>query len=141
MGSRESGKSKYSPEVHAKIVKNLQAGAFKTHAAQAAGISHHTLDVWLKWGREGREPYAQFAEDCEQAIAEDAVRNHLVITKAALGPIEGDWKAAAWLLERKFPDLYGQIAALRALTGGEKPFSPWKAAPNTKPQPTPKFDA
>jgi len=126
MGSRESGRPKFSADVHRRIVEYLKGGAFKKHAANACRISHHTLDLWLQWGSEGREPYVQFAIDCEEAIAFDAIRNQLIISKAARGEHPGDWKAAAWNLERKFPKLYGPMSAGHDVPITEKPFSPWK---------------
>jgi hypothetical protein len=127
MGSKESGSNpKYTPEIHQKIVQLLKAGAFKKHAANACRISDKTLAKWLEWGTEGREPYAQLLVDCDQAIAEDAIRNQMIISKAASGEHPGDWKAAAWCLERKFPKLYGTMAAGHELPQSEKPFSPWK---------------
>lgn len=129
MGSRDSGKPKYSADVHAEIVRYLKAGAFKTHAAQAAGVSISALESWLTKGREGVEPYVQLARDVEQAIATDAVRNQAIISQAAQGRISGDWKAAAWNLEKKHPKLYGSAAReVRELEARERerPFSPFK---------------
>jgi hypothetical protein len=133
MGSRESGRPKYSAQVHADIVKNLEAGAFKKHAAEAVGVSINTLTQWLQWGDEGREPYAQFALDVERAIARDAVRNQTIISAAAAGEHKGDWKAAAWNLERKFPKLYGAMTAGHdaTRTGRDIVFSPWKQSAAT----------
>lgn len=126
MGNRESGKPKYTPEVHRQIVDALKVGAFKKHAANAAGISERTLADWLQWGAEGREPYVELLRDVEQAIAADAVRNQTIISKAAAGEHAGDWKAAAWNLERKFPRLYGSMASGHDQVPADKPFSPWK---------------
>lgn len=123
--SSRSG-TKYTPELHRKIVDALRLGAFKKHAANSVGVSEQTLGTWLQWGAEGRVPYDRFLHDVEQAIAADAIRNQTIISKAAAGEHSGDWKAAAWNLERKFPRLYGHMAAGHDQVGGEKPFSPWK---------------
>lgn len=125
MGSKESGSPKYTPAVHAKIVEALELGAFKRHAAAAAGIGWRTLEQWMQWGDEGREPYVSFAHDCEVAIGKDALRNQAIVSKAASGPHAGDWKAAAWNLERKHPKLYGTLA-IGHERQAERPFSPWK---------------
>jgi hypothetical protein len=55
--------------------------------------------------------------------AEDAMRSQSIITRAQLGHIDGDWKAAAWALERKHPKEYGQAAVAAAVTlrGGGGP--------------------
>lgn len=126
MGSKESGRSKYTPEVHAKIVEALKLGCFKKHAAAAAGIGWRTFEQWLTWADEGREPYTTLAYDCEVAIGEDAKRNQAIVSKAAAGEHLGDWKAAAWNLERKHPKLYGNLGIGHDKPAGDKPFSPWK---------------
>lgn len=130
MGSKESGRRpKYNAELHATIIKHLEIGAFPSHAAQAAGISWDTLENWLARGRTGEEPYAQLTADAEQAIAKDAIRNQTIISKAAAGAHEGDWKAAAWNLEKKHPRLYGRLAELLAVAKMERPISPFKQRP------------
>lgn len=110
MGSKKSSRWKlaYSADVHKEIVASLKRGAYQVHAANAAGVSMTSLQRWVKLGREGVEPYVQFAIDVDRARAEDALRNQAVISAAAVGKIPGDWKAAAWNLERKFPKLYGK---------------------------------
>jgi hypothetical protein len=127
MGGFGSGRRpKYNPEVHRKIVEALKRGALKPHAAQSVGIAPITLETWLEAGNAGDERYELFAIEVERAIADDALRNQSIISMAAIGPIKGDWKAAAWNLERKFPRLYG--ARMAAVLGPqvERPFSPWK---------------
>jgi hypothetical protein len=121
----------YTAKLHAAIVDNLRAGAFKKHAAEAAGISVDVFEDWLRLGLAGTEPYVQLALDARQAIAQDAVRNVRVITHAALGKHKGEWKAAAWNLEKKFPLLYGSMPRGHhdeQLEGDAtaRVFSPWK---------------
>lgn len=113
MGGRGSGRRpKLTREVHETIVKHLKAGAFKVHAAKAAGVSVRAVEEWVKRGQAGEKKYAAFAAEVERLQAEDAIRNQAVISAAALKPIAGDWKAAAWSLERKYPLLYGRAASL-----------------------------
>jgi hypothetical protein len=110
MGGKKSGRWKlaYSAEVHKKIVDALERGAYQVHAANAAGVSMSALQKWVTLGREGDARYAAFAEDVDRARANDALRNQAVISAAAMRKVPGDWKAAAWNLERKFPKLYGR---------------------------------
>lgn len=145
MGGKGSGSPKYTPEVHAKIVKALEAGCFKQHAARYAGIAYSTLVAWIKLGEDGVAPYAKLRDDVEHAIACDAMRNQEAINRAARarkGKDVGDWKAAAWNLEKKFPKLYGRLAELRLMRDDElarqkqaptKPYSPWKQPGATQP--------
>ncbi len=98
-------KTKLTPPVHAQIVSYIAAGAYLKHAAESAGISHQAARLWMSRGKSGEEPYASFRKDVNAAQAKDAVRDVQVISKAG---VEGDWKAAAWKLERKHPKLFGQ---------------------------------
>ena len=138
MGGKGSGPPKYNATVHETIVTALKAGAFKKHAAAAAGVSCEALEDWVRLGLEGDKRYAQFALDVEAAIAFDAIRNQAVITKAAAGPHAGDWKAAAWNLMKKHPRLYGGVQSPEAPARSATPsptadveppvYSPWKDA-------------
>lgn len=111
MGGKGSGRRDlYTAEVHSKIIKALEAGAFKVHAAWYSGISDKTLELWLRKGIRGEAPYAKLYEDVQEAISKDAVRNQGAISAAAIGEHKGDWKAAAWNLEKKHPRLYGSMA-------------------------------
>lgn len=136
MGGKGSGTKKYTPEVHAEIIEALKTGCFKCHAAWSVGINPTTLDDWLERGARGEAPYEQFYIEAMMAIAHDARRNQQAISAAAVGgKYKGDWKAAAWNLEKKHPKLYGRIAELELLRKAEiaaakqhldKPYSPWK---------------
>jgi hypothetical protein len=114
VGGKKSGRYKlaYTPELHRKIVDSLERGAYQVHAANSAGVSISTLHRWVELGRSGVEPYVAFAEDVDRARANDALRNQAVISAAAMRKVPGDWKAAAWNLERKFPKLYGRRAMM-----------------------------
>jgi len=105
------------------IVAAVRAGNFIETAAAFAGISKQTLYNWLKEGareRDRRENgekadhtkdlYVQFSFQIEQALAEAEMRDVEIITKAA----EQQWQAAAWRLERKYPDRWGRKVAVDA---------------------------
>lgn len=118
-----------TPDVQRKIVRAIADGATRAHAAQSAGVVEKTFYEWMKRGR--REPKGKFREFCKAvALAEGklAVKNIKLIQKAAHernevtvketvlpdGTIKKetttrrvfDWGAAAWWLERRFPDDY-----------------------------------
>jgi hypothetical protein len=107
------GPYKMSQEVQDTILRHLRTGAFQSHAAEAAGIEWRTLKYWLDKAEAGEKPYQAFAIQVRKALAEDAIRSQSIITRAQLGAIDGDWRAAAWALERKHPKLYG-LAAMHA---------------------------
>ena len=97
--------TKLTPAVQARIVAHLRAGNYIETAAAAAGITKETLYDWLRRGAaETFGPHRQFSDAVQeaQAAAEtDMVR--LVATAA-----KEQWQAAAWHLERKFPDRWGR---------------------------------
>ncbi|HMJ14160.1 MAG TPA: hypothetical protein VK524_22245 [Polyangiaceae bacterium] len=71
-------------------------------AAPAAGIPWNTCKEWLAKGRDGVEPYAQFGEDVEMAKAAWATFMIQRISSAS----GKDWRAAAYMLERRIPGFY-----------------------------------
>jgi hypothetical protein len=108
------GPYKLKPEVEETILHHLRLGAHQVHACGFAGIEYRTLKYWLDLGDQGVAPYKAFTIKVRKAQAEDAMRSQSVITRAQLGHIAGDWRAAAWALERKYPKQYGQAAAMQA---------------------------
>lgn len=96
--------TKLTPKLQERIVGFVRAGAYVETAAAAAGISKETLYSWLRRGAADEVPFAAFAEAVEEAQALAEMRDLALIGKAA----ETEWTAAAWRLERKFPDRYGR---------------------------------
>lgn len=102
--SKNGRPTKLTPEVAKKITWALRLGNFRKTAAAYAGVSERTLTEWLSRGsREESGLYADFYAEVMEAEQAAEVR--------ALGAIHqamqrGDWKAAAWFLERKHPDRY-----------------------------------
>lgn len=111
--------TKLDYKVQEKIIQAIKAGNYMETAAAYAGISKSTLYDWLKRGerekqrvaknprykiRKSEKIYVEFSDAVEKALAEAEVRDVLLIGKAA----EEQWQAAAWRLERKFPDRWGR---------------------------------
>jgi hypothetical protein len=102
----ESGRrTKLTPEVHKQIVAALRLGATQKIACTAAGIGERTFYEWLERGGIGEEPWAQFSHDVESALGLAAIGWLETIEASALA---GNWTAAAWKLERRFPEEFGQ---------------------------------
>ncbi len=101
--------TKFTPETRKKILWALRLGNFRKTAAEYAGISERTLCDWIYKGAEaGSGEYAEFCNDVIEAEQAAEVRALGVIQQAA----NRDWKAAAWFLERKFPQRYCTRAAV-----------------------------
>jgi hypothetical protein len=99
-----------TPVLQDKIIACLRAGFLRTATAEACGVGYATLKEWVARG-EGTDPdrpstplYATFAALVRAAEADaqnDAIK---VIIEAA----KDDWRAAAWYLERRWPEQFGQ---------------------------------
>lgn len=106
-GKKRGRPTKLNHKVSLKICDAIVAGATYEAAAQYAGISYETFNEWMKAGRAAAtpDPFSEFSEAVEVANASAQVQFVLNIKRAANA---GDWRAAAWMLERRFPKAYGQ---------------------------------
>jgi transposase len=87
------------PERVGKILGQIRAGVPKEAAARIAGIGASTLFEWMQ-----RD--VEFAEAVQRAVAESEAVLVARIAKAAGEPRH--WTAAAWMLERRFPERYAK---------------------------------
>lgn len=113
------------------VEKALTAGAFVATAADFAGITRETFYAWLKRGEAernrrsalskplealtGKPRERELARRAEEALylkfSDTVKRTQASAEVSALAGITSagreSWQALAWLLERKFPDRYG----------------------------------
>lgn len=95
---RRGPKSRFTPEVERDILAALATGVPIKLAAQSVGVAAPTVHGWMV-------AHPEFGRACDQARGRAAVRNMLMISKAA----PNDWRAAAKALELSWPDLFGRI--------------------------------
>lgn len=88
---------KLTPDVKERVLQAIRLGANYEHACAFAGISGDTLWRYRK--------NAAFRMEVEKAEAQAVIGWLAKIEKAAS---EGTWQAAAWKLERRYPQLYGR---------------------------------
>jgi hypothetical protein len=86
------------PEIIDKILNAIAVGAPFTHACNYAGISFETFNEW----RKGKP---EFSEQVKEAEGKAVIGWLARIEQAAK---EGNWTAAAWKLERRFPEDFGR---------------------------------
>lgn len=90
-------------EVQRTIVAAIRGGATMKQACSIAGVSRVTFAKYAKLAEQDEEPWATIFNRFLQAVDEGIMRKLAVIDRAAE---DGNWTAAAWWLERNFPELY-----------------------------------
>ena len=82
---------KFTPERQEIILEALENGMTQRDASMLAGISEDTLCLWKRTN-------SDFSEQMGRSVIKYKRKLMDTITKAS----EKDWKACAWLLERKY---------------------------------------
>lgn len=95
---------KLTPELSRKICDAIRMGCSLTVAARCVGVSLDSLQRWRTLGPQGKEPYASFLRDYEQAEAE--CKQTLLTIMYAAAP--SDYRAARDVLRMRWPDEFGQ---------------------------------
>jgi hypothetical protein len=81
-------------------IEMASLGAFESAIARVLGVSEHTFVTALRGGRLREKPsYVEFSDRFYEARKKHMKRNLRVMNEAVE---EGDWKPAAWQLERSF---------------------------------------
>lgn len=138
---------KLTEELIEKIAQAMRNGAYVETAVAYCGISKDTFYRWLRMAAKDSEkgPYKALSYAIEKAWAEAEMKDVEAITKAVEGtpdklavdddakiitdvrglPVVAEyglppnWKAAAWRLERKFPDRWGRKSKVELETNSE----------------------
>ena len=97
-----------TPEITKVICEGIEAGMSKK-AAMDGIVAEPTFYTYMRIGEDdvnkGKDSdYAHFFKCVKEAERKFITRNLNVIQKATAE----SWSAAAWLLERRFPDEYGR---------------------------------
>lgn len=97
--------TKLNDEVARKVCKAIKKGVPEQAAATAAGISYSVHKLWKQTGRTDREagldtPHSQYLAKVERAVGLSERDLVLAINKHG----KTDWKAKAWILQRRFPE-------------------------------------
>lgn len=88
--------TRLTPEVELAIVEALRASHFPSDAAKAGGVDPKTYRNWIRRGAAGEAPFAEFRR---RALAAELEGKDRLLAKAKGSD---DWRAAAWLLERRW---------------------------------------
>jgi transposase len=97
--------TKLDQETSDRICTAIKRGNYIETAAAVAGIHKDTLYEWLKRGRREEDGiYHEFVEAIDLALAEAEAKALKTIEDASAD----HWQAAAWRLERRFPERWGR---------------------------------
>lgn len=98
--------TKLTAAVQKRVCDAIKQGATYALAAQYAGIHRDTLNEWMKAGEEAESgSFSDFSDAVKAAEGQAAITWLRRIEKAAS---DGNWTAAAWKLERRYPQDYGR---------------------------------
>ncbi len=98
--------TKLTLETTEKLCEAIRLGSTYELACNFAGISYDVFNLWRNLGRDAKSgKYFEFFNIIKKAEGD--------ATNKWLGHIEdaaqdGNWQAAAWKLERRYPDSYGK---------------------------------
>lgn len=103
-----------TPELTAALCAELKLGMSIRAACQHVGIDDSTFRKWMMRGADGEEPFVTFRTEATQAKS-DGVRALVVTVRKAAA---SDWRAAAWILERREPDDWSKRTEISGPDGG-----------------------
>src|SRR5258706_12991273 len=97
---------KLTADVQFRLVEALNIGGNHADAARYAGIDPDTLRRWLRTGEQHTSgPFYALCVAIKKAESTATLHWLALIEQAAKG---GEWTAAAWKLERKYPNEWGR---------------------------------
>jgi len=108
--SKKLGRKPYPREVRDRLLDNLREGMSIVAACTQAGISENTHYRWLEEDETGEwTEEVNAAKDFAEAVALAKLKR--------LGDEKADWRAYAWILERRYPDRWGAKKELELNVG------------------------
>jgi transposase len=119
MHADDRERPRLTPEIADQLVSLLRAGSYVEVACETAGVPRRTFYDWWRRGDPGGDDPAfaglrRFRRRVEQAKSEAESRQVAIIAQAA----RESWQAAAWLLERRYPERWAR-ASQREKDAGE----------------------
>ena len=97
--------AKLTPELTREITTYIQDGNSPTKSATLVGIAPSTYFNWMSKGSNQEPRFVEFSESIKRACAQSIAKRLAHISRAA---DSGNWRAAAWLLERLAPESFGK---------------------------------
>lgn len=108
-------KSKLNDEIKGLLVNLISTGVPIVHASKAIGITEDTYHHWMRRGElQPNSIYGDLRRAIEKAWSQAVATRVRQINEAAKN---GDWRAAAWYLERVHSDQFGRVSIANAEIG------------------------
>lgn len=113
-----------NPTRQAALLSAIEEGLPLKEAAEIAGISYNTLNHWQNRGANESAP-PEFRQFCQLLRRSQALAMQVNVS-AIRDAAKRDWRAAAWILERRFPaDFARQQQIEHSGPGGKPLISPY----------------
>lgn len=108
--------TKLNKDVIVRIGQAIKLGMTYEHAAQYIGVAYETFNRWMKEGAnaESNTLKCQFYQVVKESEGTAVAACMAKIQKAAT---DGQWTAAAWILERRYPATYGRRVVQQEISG------------------------
>ncbi len=142
--------SKLTPETREIIVRGIKEGLTYEQSAKLAGVNTSTLHRWKAKGEASKSgKFCDFSHDIKRANVEARAIHLQIIANASAGghvvqevrevrdsngnltkriitarQLPPDWKASAWILERRFPSEFGKLITPQ-LPDDKDPLDDW----------------
>lgn len=111
-----------NPTRQAALLEAIEQGMPLKHAAAVAGMSYDTLNAWQKRGENESAP-PEFRQFCQLLRHSQAVAMQVHLSSIC-DSAKRDWRAAAWMLERRFPEDFARQQQLEHSVSNAKPWMP-----------------
>ena len=130
--------SKLTPKVEKEFVDLVKSGNYIETACVMVGIGRSTYYDWIKKANDSIESnrYTKFRDNVRKAQAWAEARDIFIISRHA----ENNWRAAAWLLERKYPQRWGRRKPQKKRQISDKPITPVTSPVHISPEHVPPGD-
>ena len=111
-----------NPTRQAALLEAIEQGMPLKQAAAVAGMSYDTLNNWQNRGENESAP-EKFRQFCQLLRHSQAVAMQVHVSSINEAA-KRDWRAAAWMLERRFPEDFARHQQLEHSVSDAKPWMP-----------------
>lgn len=106
---RRTGRpSKLTDDVQQVIVDAITRGNIYSASAERAGIDYATFKRWMEKGEREEPEFTRYRAFRAAILVANAECQDVQLTRINHAASHGTWQAAAWILERRFPEEWGR---------------------------------